>query len=233
MGIWEGERSGQQLCLPRHHSWTVQWHIASGRPLWSPSVSWAQLQLRPVGSHPPLTVLSLLMLTSNLTHLEQSHIEAFMGKALFPMKWNFHGVCQGRVGDPECGTEMSHEKVSAEVRRWVTKVKAGECSTTWDGSRRRSPSDVVLSSIGGGVGSRSESQERILEMSLVQKSDFIKAWGQPPWAFNQELPLGYNKEWLIIYSRVGGGKEKKEVSKGTLICQRRLLGLPEAFMLSS
>ena len=34
----------------------------------------------------------------------------------------------------------------------------------------------------GLVGSGADGQERIPEESLVQKGDFIKAWGQDPWA---------------------------------------------------
>ena len=34
-----------------------------------------------------------------------------------------------------------------------------------------------------------DGQGRILEMSLVQKGDFIKAWGQDPWAERAALGL--------------------------------------------
>lgn len=34
-----------------------------------------------------------------------------------------------------------------------------------------------------------DSQERILEMSSVQKGGFIKAWGQDPWAERAALGL--------------------------------------------
>ena len=46
---------------------------------------------------------------------------------------------------------------------------------------------LPLTGIGVMVGSRADSQERILRMSSVQKGDFIKAWGQDPWA--GEAPL--------------------------------------------
>ena len=41
----------------------------------------------------------------------------------------------------------------------------------------------------GFVGSGAEGQERILETSLVQKGDFIKALGQDPWAERAALGL--------------------------------------------
>ena len=38
-------------------------------------------------------------------------------------------------------------------------------------------------------GARADGQERILEMSLVQKGDIIKAWGQDPWVERAALGL--------------------------------------------
>ena len=52
------------------------------------------------------------------------------------------------------------------------------------------------------LGFEVDSQERILEMSLVQKGGFIKAQGQDPG--QKELHWGH-KEWLTIYFQVGRG----------------------------
>ena len=52
------------------------------------------------------------------------------------------------------------------------------------------------------LGFKADDQERILEMSLVQKGGFIKAQGQDPG--QKELHWGH-KEWLTIYFQVGRG----------------------------
>ena len=58
---------------------------------------------------------------------------------------------------------------------------------------------------------RAHGQERILEMSLVQKCAFIKVWGQDPRA--ERAALGC-EEQLIIYCRIGREKEKGRFPKG-------------------
>ena len=51
--------------------------------------------------------------------------------------------------------------------------------------------------------SGADDQERILEVSLVQKWWFIKAQGQDPWAEIAAAP-GF-EGWLTIYPQVGRG----------------------------
>ena len=59
--------------------------------------------------------------------------------------------------------------------------------------------------------SRADSQERILETSLVQKDDFIKAWEQD---LRAEKKLRWDHEkWPIIYFPVGRRLEIAQVSK--------------------
>ena len=50
-------------------------------------------------------------------------------------------------------------------------------------------------------------KKEFLETSLVQNSDFIKAWGSTHG--QEEL---HWEEWLITYYEVGGGKVKREAS---------------------
>ena len=52
------------------------------------------------------------------------------------------------------------------------------------------------------LGFEADSQERILETSLVQKGDCIKARGQDMW--QKEQHWGH-EEWPIIYFQVGRG----------------------------
>ena len=54
-------------------------------------------------------------------------------------------------------------------------------------------------------GSRADGQESIPETSLWQKGDFIKSWGQDPWAGRAALGC---EERLTIYLGFGGGKGK-------------------------
>ena len=63
------------------------------------------------------------------------------------------------------------------------------------------------------VGSGADGQEIILKASLVQKGDFIKAWGQDPWT-GRAVPGWDHEERLIVYLGVGGGKA---TSKGIFI----------------
>ena len=59
----------------------------------------------------------------------------------------------------------------------------------------------------------SNSQERILEMSSVQKGGFVDArglGGQDPWA---ERACPDCEEQMIIYGGVGGGKDKGSFQK--------------------
>ena len=51
--------------------------------------------------------------------------------------------------------------------------------------------------------SGADGQERNLKTSLVQKGDFVKAWGQDPWA-GRAAPDPVER--LLIYLGVGGGK---------------------------
>ena len=53
----------------------------------------------------------------------------------------------------------------------------------------------------GFTGLGANSQERILEMSLVQKGNFIKARGQDPWA-ERAVP-GTMRDWLYHGDRGG------------------------------
>ena len=57
------------------------------------------------------------------------------------------------------------------------------------------------------LGFEADGQERILEMSLVQNGDFIRAQGQDPAA-----ALGC-EGWLIKYLGGGGGKEKGDFKR--------------------
>jgi len=45
-----------------------------------------------------------------------------------------------------------------------------------------------VADVGKTLGFEANSQERILETPLVQKGDFIKAWGWDPWA--ERVALG-------------------------------------------
>ena len=57
------------------------------------------------------------------------------------------------------------------------------------------------------VESGAESHERILETSLVQKGDFIKAGRQDPWA-GRAVPDPLKR--LLIHLGVGGGKVQRK-----------------------
>jgi len=65
------------------------------------------------------------------------------------------------------------------------------------------------------VESGADDQERILEASLVQNGGLLKH-GDRTRGQKELLHLGL-EEWLIMYSRVGGSKEKGGF-KGTFIC---------------
>ena len=62
---------------------------------------------------------------------------------------------------------------------------------------------------------RGNGQERILQMSLVQKGGFIKARGQD--SGENELHWG-GEEQPLIYEGIGRGKGKREVSRRTFMC---------------
>lgn len=82
----------------------------------------------------------------------------------------------------------------------------------------------------GGVRSGADHQERILETSLVQNGDSIKA---PDRTHGHEmLPPRRCEEWLIIYLGVGVGKEKGDFQKDFPMVKRTQKVL-EALPLSS
>lgn len=64
------------------------------------------------------------------------------------------------------------------------------------------PGKIPVVIVGRTLGFEAYGQERILEGSLVQKCDFIKAWDRTPG--QKELPWGH-EEWRILYFQVGRG----------------------------
>lgn len=61
------------------------------------------------------------------------------------------------------------------------------------------------------VGVRSNGQERITETSLVQKSGFMKTWGQD--YGQKELPSQDCEEHMLIYFRVRKSKGKESFKR--------------------
>ena len=59
---------------------------------------------------------------------------------------------------------------------------------------------LVVTDVRNGWGSEPMAKERILQMFLVQKGGFIKAWGY--YSGQREMHWSY-KEWMIIYFQVG------------------------------
>ena len=47
----------------------------------------------------------------------------------------------------------------------------------------------TVTDVGKTLGFEADDQERILEMFLMQKDGFIKAWGQDPWAERAAMGL--------------------------------------------
>lgn len=76
----------------------------------------------------------------------------------------------------------------------------------------------------GGLRSRANARERILETSLGQNAGFLKALGQDPWA-ERAAVMGLWGQ-LITYLGVGRGKEKGGLQKNFPTLKRILETLP-------